>query len=214
VDDVRRGIGADRRIGYQFINPGVGYGGSCFPKDVKALISTARGVSHDPIMLDSIEAVNERQKRGLVEKITAYYGGDVRGRTFAVWGLSFKPETDDVREAPALVIIDALLKAGARVRAYDPKAMKEARRYLGERDGLIYTTGNYEAVEGSDALILVTEWSFFLNPDFLRIKKLLKAPVIFDGRNVYSPELMKTFGFDYFAVGRKPVLAYSSENRG
>lgn len=209
VDDVRRGIGADRRIGYQFINPGVGYGGSCFPKDVKALISTARGVSHAPVMLESIETVNERQKLSLVRKISDYYGGELRDRTFAVWGLSFKPETDDVREAPALVIIDALLKAGARVRAYDPKAMKEARRYLGEREGLAYAANNYEALEGCDALVLVTEWSFFLNPDFTRIKKMLKAPVIFDGRNVYSPELMKTFGFDYFAVGRRPVLAHS-----
>ncbi len=211
VEDVRLGIGADNRIGYQFINAGIGYGGSCFPKDVKALISTAKGAGHTPILLDAIEAVNEYQKRTLVAKVVDYYDGKVAGKTFAIWGLSFKPETDDTREAPALVIIDTLLKAGARVRAYDPKGIEETKVYLGEREGLFYASSNYEALEGCDALLLVTEWSYFRNPDFHRVKKLLKDPVVFDGRNVYSPESMKIFGFDYFAVGREPVLAYSGK---
>jgi UDPglucose 6-dehydrogenase len=209
VEDVRLGIGADNRIGYQFINPGIGYGGSCFPKDVKALISTAKSAGHTPVLLEAIEAVNEYQKRTLFAKVSAYYDGDVTGKTFAIWGLSFKPETDDTREAPALVIIDALLNAGAKVQAYDPKGMEETKMHLGDREGLEYATSNYEALEGCDALLLVTEWSYFRNPDFQRMKTLLKEPVVFDGRNVYSPDSMKIFGFDYFAVGREPVLGYS-----
>jgi UDPglucose 6-dehydrogenase len=211
VDDVRRGIGSDHRIGYEFIYPGLGYGGSCFPKDVKALVSTARTAGVTPVLLDAIELVNERQKGTLVQKILDYYGGDIRGRRFAMWGLSFKPETDDMREAPSLVIIDALLEHGATVRAYDPKAMHEAVRYLGKRDGVSYVETNYDALEGCDALILVTEWALFRNPLFERMKQLLKAPVIFDGRNVYSPVLLRTLGFDYFAIGRHPVYGYSKK---
>ncbi len=209
VEMVRRGIGADNRIGYQFIYPGIGYGGSCFPKDVKALISTAKSVGYTPSLLDSIETVNEAQKRRMVERIMSYYENDVAGKSFAMWGLAFKPETDDTREAPSLVIIDALLSAGATVKAYDPKAMTEVQHYLGEREGLTYVENEYDALEGSDALLLVTEWSFFRNPDFECIKGLLNRPVIFDGRNIYSIELMKMFGFDYYAIGREPVLAFS-----
>lgn len=210
VEDVRQGIGSDNRIGYQFIHPGIGYGGSCFPKDVKALISASKAAGYTPELLDAIEAVNERQKGSIVEKIKAYYGGDdLSGKRFALWGLSFKPETDDIREAPSLVIIDALLKSGAQVQAYDPKAMDEAKRLFGQPDGLTYATDNYEALADCDALILVTEWSFFHNPDYDRVKKQLKAPVIFDGRNIYSPATMQAFGFDYFPIGREPVLAHS-----
>lgn len=209
VEDVRQGIGSDSRIGYQFIHPGIGYGGSCFPKDVKALISISKSAGYTPLLLDSVEAVNEAQKGRMVEKIRAYYDNDLTGKKFALWGLSFKPETDDIREAPSLVIIEALLEAGAAVQAYDPKAMDEAKRHFGEPDGLTYAEDNYEALKDCDALILVTEWSFFHNPDFGRVKELLKAPVIFDGRNIFSPMTMQTFGFDYFPIGREPTLAHS-----
>lgn len=211
IEDVRMGIGADHRIGYQFINPGIGYGGSCFPKDVKALIRTANGAGHEPGLLHAVEEVNEKQKRLLFEKITTYYDGQLVGRCFGIWGLSFKPETDDVREAPSLVMIDALVTAGASVRAYDPKAMHEAERYLGRRDGVVYADSNYDALEGCDALVLITEWSLFRNPDFARIKGLLKEPVIFDGRNVYTPGVLAAFGFDYFSIGREPILSHSRQ---
>lgn len=209
VARVRQGIGADRRIGYQFINPGIGYGGSCFPKDVKALVSTARSAGHDPILLDAVESVNQRQKGRLFEKIAEYFDGDVMGRSFGVWGLSFKPETDDVREAPALVLIEALLKAGATVRAHDPEGMETAQSQWGEREGLEYCNDHFEALDGCDAMILVTEWAKFRNPDFETVKSRLKTPVVFDGRNIYSATVMRGNGFDYFAIGRKPVLAYS-----
>ncbi len=207
VEDVRRGIGSDHRIGYEFIHPGIGYGGSCFPKDVKALIGTAKGAGLSPALLDAIEVVNERQKGALVRKILDYFKGDIRGKSFAVWGLSFKPETDDMREAPSQVIINALLDQGAEIRAYDPKAMVEARHYLGDHEHIAYAETNYDALEGCDALILVTEWAAFRNPDFSRIKQLLKTPVIFDGRNIYSPEVMRAFGFDYLSIGRNEVRA-------
>ncbi|MBX7256431.1 MAG: UDP-glucose/GDP-mannose dehydrogenase family protein [Candidatus Hydrogenedentes bacterium] len=210
VEHVRNGIGADHRIGYQFIFPGIGYGGSCFPKDVQALVSTARGAGYVPQILTAVESVNAAQKRVLLSKIHSYYGQDLSGLTFALWGLAFKPETDDVREAPSLLLIDALLSAGATVRAYDPKAVHEAQRSLGDRDDrLVYTEDSFSALHDADALLLVTEWSYFKNPDFDRMKSLLKAPVIFDGRNVYSTDLMRMLGFDYFSVGRSPVLAYS-----
>ncbi len=208
VGAIRQGIGSDARIGYSFIQPGIGYGGSCFPKDVKALISTAESIGYHPRILAAVEAVNADQKVHMLDRMRSYYG-DLTGKTFALWGLAFKPETDDVREAPALVLIEGLLEAGAQVRAYDPKATREAQRYLGDRPAITYTDGQYEALDGADALVLVTEWSFFQNPDFDRIRGLLKAPVIFDGRNVYSPQFMRTFGFDYFSIGREPVLAYS-----
>lgn len=209
VGEVRRGIGADSRIGYQFINPGIGYGGSCFPKDVKALISTAKSVGHDARLLDAIEAVNENQKRSLVAKINSYYDGDISGKRFALWGLSFKPETDDIREAPALTIIEALLDAGAEVRAYDPKAMDVTRQKFKDRKGLTFASSSYDALEGCDALVLVTEWAAFRNPDFDRVGAALNAPVIFDGRNIYSRRVMNAGGYDYFSVGRAPVLAHS-----
>lgn len=207
VEDVRNGIGADSRIGYQFIFPGIGYGGSCFPKDVQALVSTARSANYEPRILTAVEAVNQEQKTTLFRKILRYYDDDLAGRTFALWGLSFKPETDDVREAPSLVLIDALLSAGAKVQAYDPKAAREAQRYLGPRDGVTYAEDSYSALQGCDALVLVTEWSYFKNPDFDRMKSLMKTPVIFDGRNVFSTDMMRMLGFDYCSIGRAPVLA-------
>jgi len=213
VENVRNGIGADSRIGYQFIFPGIGYGGSCFPKDVQALVSTARSAEYEPQILNAVEAVNQNQKMSLVRKMIAYYDGDLSGRQFAVWGLSFKPETDDVREAPSLLILDALLSAGATVRAYDPKATRETQRYLGPREGLTYVDDSYTALQDSDALLLVTEWSYFKNPDFDRMKALMRAPVIFDGRNLFSPDLMKILGFDYHSIGREPVLA-CTQGRG
>lgn len=210
VDDVRRGIGSDSRIGYRFIYPGIGYGGSCFPKDVKALVQRAREVGFEPKLLASVDTVNEAQKLTLLEKIRLYYHGDLAGRRFALWGLSFKPETDDVREAPALVMVRALTDAGAFVQAHDPKAMDEAKRELGSLDNVSYYPQNYDALEGCDALIVATDWPPFKSPDFDRIKKLLKAPVVFDGRNLYTPSFMKTFGFDYFSIGRDPVFAFST----
>lgn len=210
VEHVRNGIGADHRIGYQFIFPGIGYGGSCFPKDVKALVSTARGAGCSPEILTAVEAVNAAQKQALLEKIRAYFGEDLSGLTVAMWGLAFKPETDDVREAPSLLLIESLLGAGATVQAYDPKAMHEAQRYLGPRgDRLVYAEDSFAALRGADALLVVTEWSYFKNPDFDRMKSLMKTPVIFDGRNMYSTGLLRSLGFDYYSIGRAPVLAYS-----
>jgi UDPglucose 6-dehydrogenase len=209
IGDVRNGIGSDRRIGYQFISPGIGYGGSCFPKDVKALMTAAQEHGYAGKMLESVDKLNETQKLRLVEKVSTYFRGELSGKTFCLWGLAFKPDTDDVREAPALYIIEALLKAGAKVRAYDPKAAHETQRALGARDGVVYLEGDYEAAAGCDALLLVTEWPAFHNPDFDRLKTLLKAPVIFDGRNVYTPEVMRIFGFDYMSIGRQPVFAHS-----
>jgi UDPglucose 6-dehydrogenase len=210
VDEVRRGIGSDSRIGYRFIYPGIGYGGSCFPKDVKALRNTAREAGIEPRLLGAVDDVNERQKSVLLEKIRTYYRDDLKGRTFALWGLSFKPETDDVREAPALVMIEALVDAGAGVRGYDPKAVEETKRAIGDLEGVRYFDSYYEALEGCDALIIATEWSFFLNPDFDRIEGSLKAPVILDGRNIYDPAVMERNGLDYFSIGRQPVLEYST----
>lgn len=211
VDDVRNGIGSDSRIGYRFIFPGIGYGGSCFPKDVKALAKTAQEAGCQTRLLDAVDAVNEGQKRCLLDKMRMYYRGNLEGKQFALWGLSFKPETDDVREAPALVMIDELLKAGAQVRAYDPKAMHETRRVVGPRKGLTYADNHYAVLEGADALVIATEWAFFQNPDFERIRGLLVAPVIFDGRNIYARELMRLYGFDYVSIGREPVFADSGK---
>ncbi len=209
VDDVRKGIGSDSRIGYRFIFPGIGYGGSCFPKDVKALIQKAKEVGVDAKLLPQVDLVNEHQKRALIEKISLYYRGELRGKRFALWGLAFKPETDDVREAPALVMAKALLEAGAEIVAYDPKAEEQARIYLGEHENMTYSLQYYDAVEGCDALLIATEWPFFRNADLARLKKSMKAPVIFDGRNIYSRTHMEATGFDYFSIGRDPVLAYS-----
>lgn len=209
VDDVRKGIGSDSRIGYRFIYPGIGYGGSCFPKDVKALRNTAREVGIDPKLLAAVDEVNEIQKSSIIEKIRTYYRDQLSGKSFAIWGLSFKPETDDVRESPALVMIRELTSKGASVQVYDPKAMKESLRELGDIEGVTYCQSNYDALPGCDALIIATEWSFFLNPDFDRIAELMNASVIFDGRNIYALDVMESNGFDYFSIGRQPVMAYS-----
>lgn len=211
IDDVRKGIGSDSRIGYRFIFPGIGYGGSCFPKDVKALIQTAEEVGAHPRILPAVDGVNDLQKRVLLEKVLTYYRGDVAGKTFAMWGLAFKPETDDVRESPALLIAQALIDAGARIRAFDPKAAETARLEMGDVDGMEYCDNYYDALLDADALLLCTEWAFFRNPDMERVRENLVAPVIFDGRNVYTPEAMARNGFDYFSIGRDPVLAYSSK---
>lgn len=211
IDDVRNGIGSDSRIGYRFIYPGIGYGGSCFPKDVKALVERAREAGVEAKLLAAVDDVNERQKQSLLEKIRIYYHDDLEKKRFALWGLSFKPETDDVREAPSLVMVRALLEAGASVRAFDPKAMEEAKRALGDLDRVEYCETNYGTLEGCDGLIIATDWAPFKSPDFDRVKSLLKTPVIFDGRNLYSLQPMKIFGFDYFSIGREPVFGHSSK---
>ena len=203
INAVRRGICTDRRIGPHFLFPGVGYGGSCFPKDVRAIISTAQDHQLDFTLLRAVDEVNDRQKRVLVGRILDYFGGDVHGRRFAVWGLAFKPKTDDMREAPSVVICDRLLAEGAQIAVHDPEAMSEARRHLGER--VTYQKVNYDALDGADALIIVTEWNEFRRPDFARMKKLLKSPVIFDGRNLYEPQQMVEEGFSYFSMGRPAV---------
>jgi UDPglucose 6-dehydrogenase len=202
IEKVRVGIGSDARIGYHFIYPGLGYGGSCFPKDVQALGRSARGVGYEAKLLDAVEAVNKAQKKVLFDKIEKHYGGNLAGKTFAVWGLAFKPGTDDMREAPSRVLLEALWAAGAKVRAFDPAAAKEAKRIWGERPDLTLTARGREALDGADALVIVTEWKEFRSPDFDYLKKTLKAPVIFDGRNLYDPAAMKKQGFRYYAIGR------------
>jgi UDPglucose 6-dehydrogenase len=200
VDEVRIGVGSDKRIGPAFLFPGVGFGGSCFPKDVRALERLADEVEYDFSMIRAVHAVNEIQKRVIARKIEHQFGGDLDGRRFAVWGIAFKPRTDDIREAPALALIEDLLSAGAEVAVFDPEAMEKARRALGDR--VSYAESAYEAVEGADALLIVTEWNEFRFPDFDRIKKALKDPVIFDGRNVYDPRTMWELGFTYHSIGR------------
>jgi len=203
VDKVRLGIGSDRRIGPTYLFPGVGYGGSCFPKDVKALARTMGELELDSSILDSVEQINESQKRLLVELAVARFGEDMRDRTFALWGLAFKPNTDDMREAPSLVTICALLERGARVVVHDPVATRPARRILRDRVG--FREHNYDALEGADALFIHTEWHPYRHPDFARMRTLLRQPVIFDGRNLYSPAAMRAHGFEYYSVGRRPV---------
>jgi len=205
IEKVRVGIGSDPRIGYHFIYPGVGYGGSCFPKDVQALARSARSAGYEPRLLDSVEAVNAAQKRTLFAKIARHFGGELRGKTFALWGLAFKPGTDDMREAPSRVLLEQLWEAGANVRAFDPAAMNETRRIFGERPDLVLCKRSRETLEGADALVIVTEWKEFRSPDFDNLKKQLKSPVIFDGRNLYDPSMMKKLGFSYYAVGRGEV---------
>ncbi|MEW8136565.1 MAG: UDP-glucose/GDP-mannose dehydrogenase family protein [Candidatus Thiodiazotropha endolucinida] len=202
IEQVRHGIGADSRIGYHFIYPGCGYGGSCFPKDVNALERTAREVDYDAQLLTAVEAVNHRQKRVLFDKISRHYSGELKGKTFALWGLSFKPNTDDMREASSRVLIEALWDAGAKVRAFDPEAMEECRRIYGEREDLVYCGDQESTLKGADALVVVTEWQVFRSPDFEQIKLALSEPVIFDGRNIYDPKLLKEAGFSYYAIGR------------
>ena len=203
VRDVRQGIGADHRIGHHFIYPGLGYGGSCFPKDVKALIHTAHGAGFTPELLEAVERVNERQKRSMASRIAEYFApqGGVRGKTLALWGLSFKANTDDMREAASLVIIEELTKAGMQVRAFDPVAMDNARELLAGNSLAHFAKDQYEACQGADALLIATEWNQFRTPDFERVRGLLKAPVVFDGRNLYNPSHMGQQGFAYFCVG-------------
>jgi UDPglucose 6-dehydrogenase len=202
IEKVRNGIGSDPRIGHGFIYPGVGYGGSCFPKDVKALIRSASDVHYEARLLQSVEAVNASQKQFLFSKIQRHFKGALKGKVFALWGLAFKPNTDDMREAPSLVLIDQLLASGAEVRAFDPVAMGEAQRVLGARAGLSFAADAQAAVQGADALAIVTEWQEFRSPDFDQLKATLKQPVIFDGRNLYNPELVQRAGFAYYGVGR------------
>ncbi len=204
VAEVRRGIGFDRRIGHYFLFPGVGYGGSCFPKDVRAVIRTAEEGGMDFSLLREVEAVNERQKRLLVEKVHARFGANLDGRKFAVWGLAFKPRTDDMREAPALVIVEALLKAGAEIAVHDPEALGRAQELFGER--ISYHRVNYDALSGADALLIVTEWNEFRRPDFSRMRTTMKTPIIFDGRNLYEPAVMQQEGFLYYPIGRTSVV--------
>jgi UDPglucose 6-dehydrogenase len=199
IGEVRRAISLDRRIGPHFIFPGVGYGGSCFPKDVRAMISMG-GDAPEMLMLKAVERVNELQKQLLFEKVQRHFGANLSGQTFAIWGLAFKPRTDDMRDAPAITVIEALLKAGARVQAFDPEAMEEARKIFGDR--IQYTHRNYDALHGASALLILTEWNEFRRPDFERIKKLLKSPVIFDGRNIFDPADLRKLGFQYYSIGR------------
>ena len=203
VDMVRRGIGSDRRIGSLFLFPGAGYGGSCFPKDVKALIRTSRELGVEPSILQAVEDTNTEQKRLILGRVVERFGADLSGHTFAVWGLAFKPNTDDMREAPSLVTIEGLLEAGARVVAHDPASMDEARRILGDRIELREV--NYAALEGASALLIHTEWHPYRRPDFVRIRKALTPPVVIDGRNLYAPDRMRALGFEYYSVGRPPV---------
>jgi UDPglucose 6-dehydrogenase len=202
IEQVRHGIGADPRIGYHFLYAGCGYGGSCFPKDVHALRRTAQENEVRLRVLDAVEAANDAQKRILVEKVRRRYGEELSGRHFALWGLAFKPNTDDMREAPSRTIIEALWAMGATVAAHDPAAMDEARRIYGERADLTLSENPMAALAGADALLIVTEWKAFRSPDFEMMKSLLKHPVIFDGRNLYDPQTMRASGFDYFAIGR------------
>jgi len=204
VEAVRRGIGSDSRIGFPFIYPGVGYGGSCFPKDVQALERTARKFGYDSRILQAVEAVNHDQKLSLVDKMRDHFKGDLKGKTIAIWGLAFKPNTDDMREAPSREIIEALWSEGAKVRAYDPVAIDEARRIYGERDDLELLEHPDETLKGADALAVVTEWMVFRSPDFDVMKSELTSPVIFDGRNIYNPDMMEQLGFTYYSIGRLP----------
>jgi len=205
IESVRIGLGSDPRIGYAFIYPGVGYGGSCFPKDVQALQRSAQEVGYDAGILAAVEAVNERQKQILFHKIKAHFG-ELRGKTVAIWGLAFKPNTDDMREAASRVLMESLWAAGAKVRAYDPVAMPECLRIYGQRPDLSLCKTGHEALEGADALAIVTEWREFRSPDFDHIKGALRTPAIFDGRNIYDPEQMAQAGFSYYAIGRGKSL--------
>lgn len=205
IEHVRMGIGSDPRIGFHFIYPGVGYGGSCFPKDVKALIHTARQRGYDSRILNAVEWVNQTQKQRLLERIREHYGESLAGLTFAVWGLAFKPGTDDMREAPSRVLLEGLWQAGARVKAYDPAAMDATRALYGDREDLIFADGPEAAAEGASALVVMTEWNIFRSPDFEDLRRRLSSPVIFDGRNLYDPQVLADLGFTYYAIGRPPV---------
>ncbi|MBI9034294.1 MAG: UDP-glucose/GDP-mannose dehydrogenase family protein, partial [Bacteroidales bacterium] len=201
INLVRQGIGSDTRIGNKFIYPGIGYGGSCFPKDVKAIIKTAKDNGYNLRVLQAVEEVNEDQKAVIFDKIMKFFNGNIKGKTIALWGLSFKPQTDDMREAPALVIIDKLLKEGAKVKAYDPVAIEETQRRIG--NSIEYASDEYDALIDADVLVIATEWPEFKFPNFRVIKKLLRQPVIFDGRNIYDKETIREYGFHYECIGIK-----------
>jgi UDPglucose 6-dehydrogenase len=205
IEEVRRGIGTDKRIGPAFLYAGVGYGGSCFPKDVKALIQSAKNKGKSLSILQAVEDVNKNQKYNFLEKIYKHYNNDIAGKTFAIWGLSFKPHTDDIREAPAIEIIKELTAKGAKVRAFDPVAMDNTRPLFENNEKVHFAEDEYKALEGADALILVTEWPQFRRPDWERMKELLANPVVFDGRNQYDPGKMEKMGFEYFGIGRHPA---------
>jgi UDPglucose 6-dehydrogenase len=200
INDVRRGIGHDARIGFQFLFPGPGYGGSCFPKDIRAIIGMGRRLGMKLPLVEAVDAVNEAQKQVLFQKVRQHFGTSLRGKTLAVWGLAFKPRTDDIRDAPALALIEALLNDGALLRVHDPEAMANVKAIYADR--LTYCDRPYGAVEGADGLIIVTEWQEFRNPDFEVIRRLLKKPVIFDGRNIYETKQMESVGFTYYGIGR------------
>ncbi|MFA5983897.1 MAG: UDP-glucose/GDP-mannose dehydrogenase family protein [Methylococcaceae bacterium] len=202
IEAVRQGIGSDSRIGYSFIYPGCGYGGSCFPKDVKALERTAKEIGYHAELLNAVENVNNRQKHRLFEKINAHYPDGIKGKVFALWGLSFKPNTDDMRDAPSRVLLEALIDAGAFVQAFDPEAMEESKRIYDNKPGLTYAESPKDALKQVDALIIVTEWKQFRSPDFEYLQGQLKDKVIFDGRNMYEPEIVRRSGLDYYAIGR------------
>jgi UDPglucose 6-dehydrogenase len=210
VNLVRQGIGSDSRIGQSFLYAGIGYGGSCFPKDVKALIRTLREHGVDPGLLDAVETVNASQKELLLERVIERFGEDLSGKTFGIWGLSFKPETDDMREAPSLVVIEGLLERGATVQVHDPEAMEVAHRYyLGDR--VVYNEQSYDALTGADALLILTEWHMYRRPDLQRIRTLLSTPIIFDGRNLFAPARMQEAGFEYYSIGRRAVQPRKTE---
>lgn len=215
VNKVRRGIGSDRRIGFSFIYPGCGYGGSCFPKDVQALIKTAEDFGYKSKLLISVEDVNHAQKEVLVKKVKERFGDDLSNHTFATWGLAFKPDTDDMRESPAITIITSLTLAGAKIRAYDPKAVREAKEcYLKGNENITYVESKYEALKDADALILITEWKEFRSPDFYEIARLLKNPVIFDGRNQYDSKRVAEYGIEYHQIGVRPLTTASDVSEG
>jgi UDPglucose 6-dehydrogenase len=203
VDMVRIGMGSDSRIGHQFLFPGAGFGGSCFPKDVRAIVSTGKSFGLNLKVLKSVNEVNDDQKKFLAEKVLGYFGKDAKGKKIAIWGISFKPKTDDIREAPSLVVIDELLKAGVKISVYDPEAMENIKSVLGET--VSYAENNYDVLKDADALVVVTEWGVFRRPDFERMKSLMRKPVVFDGRNIYNPHELKELGFTYFSIGRPPV---------
>jgi UDPglucose 6-dehydrogenase len=206
IERVRIGIGSDPRIGYSFIYPGAGYGGSCFPKDVQALERSARDVGYEAQILQAVEATNNRQKEVLVTKLRRHFGPKLKGSTIALWGLAFKPNTDDMRAAPSVKIVELLAKDGVNIRAYDPVATDEAKRIFGENGPVKLCKNAYEAADGADALVIVTEWKEFRSPDFERLKQILKSPLVFDGRNIYDPSMLGRFGFTYYAIGRGKAL--------
>jgi UDPglucose 6-dehydrogenase len=212
IENVRKGIGSDPRIGYEFIYPGCGYGGSCFPKDVQALMATSMAIGYEAELLSAVENVNRRQKHVVFEKIHAYFGGDLAGKTIALWGLAFKPNTDDMREASSLVLMEALWAAGCRVRAYDPVAMGQAKATYGDRKDLVLCKSAEEALDGADGLAIVTEWREFRSPNFDTMKSKLRSPVIFDGRNLYDPRLMAATGISYYAIGRGDSVVIPSQS--